>query len=107
MVPVRGGTNATEANAELLVQELILGPADLQYAALLPVDTELQLFMLRNDQVYMDLSAAAVTNRRNLIPSLDHAFALVEQSLTFNFPSIADVHITIEGNLPNYPHYEF
>ncbi len=107
VVPLRGGPRAAEANAELLLEEIILGPADLLYGAILPVDTELRVFMLRDDQVYIDFSAAAVTNRANLITSIDHAFDLIEQTLVFNFPSIADVHITIEGNIPNHPHYEF
>lgn len=101
-LPVRGDI---EADTRLVLEELILGPANLRLSNIVPLGTELRLFMVRDDRVFIDLSTDVVLDRANVRTSLQEAVALMVRTLQFNFPVLGDIEITVGGQVPGYPYF--
>ncbi len=93
-----------ETSIRMVLDELLLGPVDIEHERLLPEDTRIRSFLYRDGIVYIDFShdiidPSAALDIRELLEG-------VERTVTFNFPSVRDVVITIRGQVPFTPYYE-
>ncbi|MFO8065652.1 MAG: GerMN domain-containing protein [Spirochaetia bacterium] len=95
----------TERDMRLLVEETILGPTSLYRSRVLPKQTEIQLFMLRGDVAYIDLSREALSEDGDVHIDFDVAESLLRRALHFNFRSLDEVVITVDGQLPGEPRF--
>jgi len=93
-VPRRRGP---EARAELLVSELLLGPASSRLSPAFVQDTRLESAIYRKGRLYVDLSADAA-----LAPpeALKIGMAALERSLRLGFPWLKELRMTIGGREP-------
>jgi hypothetical protein len=89
----------------VLVEELILGPTSLYRSRVLPAGTRIQLFMVRDNVAYLDLSRDALFGDDSVRIDFGEAAAVIEQSLRFNFRSLEGVVITVDGQLPFEPYF--
>lgn len=94
-----------ERDIRVLVEEVILGPTSLYRSRVLPKDTRIQLFMLRDDVVYVDLSRAALQRDEAVRLDFGEAADVLERSVRFNFRSIEHVVITVDGQMPYEPYF--
>jgi len=86
-----------EARAELLVSELLLGPASSQLNPAFFQDTRLESAIYRKGRLYVDLSAdAALASPEELKIGL----AALERSLRLGFPWLKELKMTIGGQEP-------
>jgi hypothetical protein len=89
-----------EDNIELLLEELILGPATPNYLRVVPQDLEVQNVILKQGTLYINfsremLSAAAAMNR-----TIDEMIQAVGNSVLYNFPRVKKLYVFVEGQLP-------
>lgn len=95
-----------ERDMEVLLEEIILGPTSLYRSRVLPKATRVQLFMLRDDVAYVDLSREALFADESVRLDFGEAAQVLERSLRYNFRSLDDVVVTIDGQLPFEPYFE-
>ena len=95
-----------ERDMEVLAEEVILGPTSLYRSRVLPKDTAIRVFMLRDNVLYVDLSREALVGDDSVRLDFVESAAVLRRSLQFNFRSLEDVVITVEGQLPNEPYFE-
>ncbi|MFP4375190.1 MAG: GerMN domain-containing protein [Spirochaetaceae bacterium] len=92
-----------ERDMEVLVEEVMLGPTSLYRSRVFPKGTSIRIFMVRDNVAYLDLSRDALFGDDSLQLEFNEAAAVLRRSLHFNFRSLEDVVITVEGQLPNEP----
>ncbi len=87
-----------EERIEQLVEELILGPFDIDHNRLIPKDTRLISIMLRNkDTVYLDFSADFVISAGSVSLSYPEIISGIERNIRYNFPYVKSIIISVEG----------
>jgi hypothetical protein len=94
--PRRGLTS----QVELYVQELILGPSDPLLARIVPREVRLRSVIARNGEVYVSLSREIVQSRPDASMSFDQSLQAIANGVLFNFPSIRDLYLLVEGQIP-------
>ncbi|MFP3958925.1 MAG: GerMN domain-containing protein [Spirochaetaceae bacterium] len=94
-----------ERDTRLLVEEVLLGPTSLYRSRVLPKQTRLQLFVLRDDIAYIDLSREALFPGETVLLDVDESIAVLRYTLRYNFRFLDDVVVTIDGQLPYEPPY--
>lgn len=94
-----------QRDMEVLVEEVILGPTSLYRSRVLPKDTAIRVLMLRGNVLYLDLSRDALFGDDSVRLDFVESAAVLRRSLQFNFRSLEDVVITVEGQLPNQPYF--
>lgn len=95
--------DSTEENIRVLVEELILGPTSIYNSPFLSESTELQVFMVRDGVVYIDLSAGMLFSGSDVHLSVRESLSALRRNISFNFPNVRDIVITINGHLPFEP----
>ena len=95
-----------ERDMQVLLEEMILGPTSLYRSRVLPKETRIRLFMLRDGVVYVDLSRDVLFRDDQVHIDFEEAVAGLERSLRYNFRSIDDVVVTVDGQLPYEPYFE-
>jgi hypothetical protein len=92
-----------EENLRAFVEDLILGPTSIYSSPALPEDTQVQLFMLRNDALYLDLSEELLFNGNDVHLTPAESLAALRKNIAFNFPHLRDIVLTVNGYLPFEP----
>lgn len=87
----------------LLVQDMILGPMRIQHGRLLPRTTDVRSLILQDGTVYIDLSAHVMEDDPAVRIPLDEALQAFSDTLMYNFRSLEDVVVTIDGQTPFAP----
>ncbi len=95
-----------EPDVAVLVNEILLGPVDLAKSRILPMEAEVRSLMVRDRTVYLDFAPNILFLQERLGISLDEAFDAVRRTVLYNFRGIRRVVITVNGQLPNQPHFE-
>lgn len=90
----------TEKNIELLVKDALLGSSLLVRDNIFPERTRLNQLLYRNDIVYADLSIEAVLSATHTGLSFEESTDILRRTISFNFPSVKGICITVNGNLP-------
>jgi hypothetical protein len=91
-----------ENQLEYYVREMVLGPMNLTHDPLVPPDTGVNAILVRKGTAYIDLSSSFLVSEGTKLP-FPEIFSYIERSVSFNFPSIRNVVLTLDGNLPNVP----
>lgn len=94
-----------ERDMEVLAEDIILGPTSLYRSRVLAKDTAIQVFMLRDNVLYVDLSRDALFGDESVRLDFNESAAVLRRSLQFNFRSLEEVVITVEGQLPYQPYF--
>lgn len=94
-VPRQG---SLENEIELFINELILGPYNIDHRRVIPENTKLQNLFLRNRSLlYIDFSADLVVseNKHNIV-QLD-MLELIKKNLNYNFPILEEIILSVDG----------
>ncbi|MFO7849930.1 MAG: hypothetical protein R6V67_08220 [Spirochaetia bacterium] len=89
-----------EKDIQLLIQETVLGPFNIHYDRVLPLDTELESILLREERLYLDFSLDPVVQQEESVLSLSEKIEAVKRTVRFNFPSVELITVTFRGQTP-------
>jgi hypothetical protein len=96
-------TGDRERAIELLVQEVLLGPAKIKHSRALPRATRIDSLILSDDVVYVDLNEAAMLESPEVRVDVETGLRALRETVLYNDRSLDDVVITIAGNVPFVP----
>ncbi len=91
---------STEKDIQLLVEETILGPFNINYDRLFPLDTKARSIILRDGKLYLDFSMDPVLQQEGSVLSLPEKIGALKRTILFNFPSIELITVTFRGQTP-------
>lgn len=86
-----------EENIYLLMRELLLGPSDISHARLTPRAAEINTVMFRGESLYLDFSPDVLFEDKQRPIPFDLVLIGIKQTVTFNFPAIQDIRISVDG----------
>lgn len=89
----------------LVVEEMILGPADIRHGRLLPRETRIASLALAGETVYVDLSPEMIFGEEEVRVNVPQGLNGIEQTLLYNFRWLETVVLTIGGQEPFEPAY--
>ena len=90
--------NSLENDIELFLNELILGPYNIDHLRAIPENTKLQNVLLRNNSLlYIDFSADLVVSetKQNIVQS--DIIELIRKNLNYNFPKLEKIILSVDG----------
>lgn len=87
------------------VQEVMLGPSELEYESIVPVTTKVQSLICRENTLYLDFSRHFFDDLKGFSLPFQERIEYMEKNLLFNYPFIHKVIITINGQLPLSPYF--
>ena len=90
-----------ELNVELLIKDELLGSALLVRDSVFPSGTKLNHVLFRDGKLYADLSIEAMFPSAHSGLNFRDSIRILEETISFNFPQIEDIIITIDGSIPN------
>ena len=88
-------------NLELFIDELVLGPDEIDLYRLFPKEVKLESLLLDGNVLYLGYSENLVTTAENVPLSLNGIIAAVADAVVFNFPEIKEVKTSIGGEPVN------
>ena len=88
-------TGDTEESVRVLLKELALGPIGLRLDETVPKGTRIRAVLLRDNTLYLDFTAHLAEPGRQL--SFPEMLAGIRKTVLYNFPSIENVVIYVEG----------
>jgi hypothetical protein len=89
-----------EADVQLLVEELILGPGLPMHRPLLPRETRLVSVLARQRRVYLSLSPGILREGGESPFRPEQALRALSDVILFNFPRIRRLELLIDGQVP-------
>jgi len=89
----------------LVVQELILGPAEIRHGRLVPRNTRISSLAIVDSTVYVDLSPDMMFGEDEVRVDVADGLAGVEGTLLYNFRWLEQVVLTIGGQEPFAPSF--
>ncbi len=107
-VPARHGL---EARVAVLVEEILLGPADPRSLALVGAGTRLLSVSAADAAVYVGLSGELL-NERSIVPPHVQVQVLAD-TIYYNFPGVRRAYVLVDGQQPDFsraagdPAYDF
>ena len=90
-----------ELNVELLIKDELLGPSLLVRDSVFPKGTRLNHVLLRDNILYADLSIEAMFPSAHSGINFKDSIQILEKTISFNFPKIENIVVTIDGSIPN------
>ena len=90
-----------EQNLELLIKDELLGPALLVQDSVFPTGTRLNHVLLRDGILYADLSIEAMFPSAHSGLNFEDSIRILRETISFNFPEIKTIVVTIDGSIPN------
>ena len=98
-------TGDDERAIELLVEEMLLGPARISHSRAVARGTRVGSLMLRDDVVYLDLSERAMIADSEVRVGVRSGLEAIVESISYNFRFVEEIVLTIDGNVPFAPAY--
>jgi hypothetical protein len=89
-----------EEELMFFLEEIILGPTNIENIPIVPEETELRSVMFRDQVLYLDLSEDILFQTSGRPLPLERRMALIKRSVLFNFPWVKEIIITINGEIP-------
>lgn len=89
-----------EKDIQLLVKETILGPFNINYDRVLPLNTEVRSVIFREDRLYLDFSIDPIVQKEGSVLSLPEKIEALKRTIQFNFPSVELITVTFRGQTP-------
>jgi hypothetical protein len=90
---------------QLLLEEVILGPASINSSRVVPKTTKINALFIDDRTVYVDLSPRAIGDSPDVRVDFEKALDLLERNVLFNFRFVQDVVITVDGQVPYTPYF--
>ena len=85
-----------EENIALYIKEILLGPATYINASLVPESTRIRTILYRHDTVYVDFGEEILFTE-DIPVSFEKSIKTLVKSVYFNFPSVENVIVTVNG----------
>ena len=95
-----------EKRIQRTVEELLLGPSVLEFEHIVPKGTKLQSLLVKEKVVYLDFSHDFFNENTGLIMPFQERVDYLKKNVLFNFPSLNEAVITIDGQQPLSPYYQ-
>jgi hypothetical protein len=92
--------DSPEKNVGLLVREMMLGPMDIRHTNVFPQGARLRSVFVRGTVAYLDFSPEILFLDNQMRLSFDELLAAIRRTVLFNFRDLADVVVTVNGQLP-------
>ncbi len=92
-----------EEQAEVLIQELLLGPVSFDRGQLVPEGSRVNAVLVRNGALYVSLSEVVVALADSGDLPLEQVIEAIERTIRSNLTGIDTVEITVGGNNPFFP----
>ena len=90
---------------ELVTEEILLGPAVISHGRIFPKGTEMNVLIADDDVVYLDLTEDAMFYSPDVRITVAEGIEAIKRTLSYNFRSLDEVIVTINGNVPFEPAY--
>lgn len=87
------------------IREVMLGPSELEYKSIVPVETKVQSIIYRENVLYLDFSRHFFKEIKGFSIPFQERLKYMEKNLLFNYSYIHKVIITINGQLPLSPYF--
>jgi hypothetical protein len=94
-----------ETDIEELLEEYLLGPVNVHFLRVLPKATEIRALLYRGGVLYLDFNSAILFEEPEVPLDTGSIVEAVKKTLSFNFPYIQDIVVTVDGQLPRTPHF--
>ena len=89
--------NDLAGDIELYVNELILGPANIDFYRLFPESVKLESLLLDDQTLYLGFSENLIITAETVPLSFTGILEAVKTAVLFNFPEIEGVHAAVGG----------
>ena len=89
----------------LVVQELILGPAQIRHGRLLPRSTRISSLAIDDSTIYLDLSPDLIFGEEEVRVDVQTGLEGIEATVLYNFRWVEEVVLTIGGQEPFVPSF--
>ena len=89
-----------EENVEQVLRELLLGPAEIQHKRVLPKNAGYRSVILRDDVLYIDYTDEVLFGVYDVPLSFTAMLDAVRETVRYNFPSVKEMVVTVNGQLP-------
>jgi hypothetical protein len=93
-LPVRDNL---EGNIELFIDELILGPGEIDLFRLFPEEVRLESLLITGNTIYLGFSENLVTTAETVPLSFNGIITAVGEAVVFNFPEVKEVKTAVGG----------
>lgn len=90
---------------ELVVEEIILGPTMITHGRAIPRNTRIQSFVVDDSTIYVDLSPEIFFDTAEVRVDVRKGVDAIERTLRYNFRSLEQIRVTINGQVPFSPAY--
>jgi len=97
---------AQSAAVKLMLEELILGPADINSSRVLPKSSSIDALFINDGTLYIDLGIRAIAESPDVRVHFRDSLALLERNVLFNFRSLREVVVTVDGQVPYAPYFQ-
>ena len=91
-----------EDNIRLFVEEVLLGPINLQNARIMSRKVKLLSLILRDDILYINLSGEVFVDDKNIPFDMGLRIKSLGNNILFNFRNIKDIRLFVEGQVPDF-----
>lgn len=98
-------TRDRERSVELVVEDLLLGPARISHSRALPRATRVASLILDDDVMYLDLTDAAMFETAEVHVDVPTGIDAIRTTALYNFRFLEEAVITIDGEVPFSPAY--
>ncbi len=87
-----------ETEIQQFVEELILGPFDINHSRLLPENTRLLMVMYRpKNTLYLDFSADFVVHDTSMPLNPQEMVSGIKRNILYNFPFVKHIIVAVDG----------
>lgn len=98
-------TPSRETDIEELLEAYLLGPVNVHFLRVLPKETTVHALLYRDGVLYLDFSPAILFEEQEVPLDTEGIVEAVRKTLSFNFPYIQRIVLTVNGQLPHSPHF--
>lgn len=90
--------DTVEADVELLIRELILGPYRIDHLRTVPENTKLQNLLIRDKSLlYIDFSADLIVYDDDFNIVAEKMAMLIRRNIIYNFPFLEEITLSVDG----------
>jgi hypothetical protein len=92
--------DSVEEDIEVFINELILGPYNINHIRALPESTRLQNVFLRDSSLlYIDFSADLILGDNGFSMNILNMTEIINKNLEYNFPFLKEIMLSVDGQI--------
>ncbi len=96
----------TRDDLRLLLNEVILGPAEIQHGRLVPRGTQVRSLIVNDGIAFVNFNEVILFEAPDQQLALEEVFDVLRRTIRYNFRSIERVVFTVNGQLPSQPFFQ-